>query len=86
MQNDRDTPSSCLFVSDLPTDVRDQKDLEALFAGCHGYENCRIRKDKNDNNVGFVDFQDMESASAARERLLGTDLRGHTIGEVNQLS
>eukprot|EP00752_Nemacystus_decipiens_P003836 g3529.t1 len=75
---DRDTPSSCLFVSDLPSDIT-EKELERLFAGCHGFECCRVRKDKNEHDVGFVDFWDTESATIAKDRFKGQDVRGHTI-------
>ncbi|CAM9107186.1 unnamed protein product [Scytosiphon promiscuus] len=75
---DRDTPSSCLFVSDLPSDVT-EKELERLFAGCHGFDSCRVRKDKNEHDVGFVDFCDTESASIAKDRFKGHDFRGHSI-------
>eukprot|EP00903_Cladosiphon_okamuranus_P006484 g6343.t1 len=75
---DRDTPSSCLFVSDLPSDIT-EKELERLFAGCHGFESCRVRKDKNEHDVGFVDFWDTESATNAKDRFKGQDVRGHTI-------
>eukprot|EP00904_Undaria_pinnatifida_P002986 jgi/Undpi1/12689/HiC_scaffold_6.g02357.m1 len=45
---DRESPSSCLFVSDLPSDIT-EKELERLFNGCHGFDSCRVRKDKNEH-------------------------------------
>ncbi|CAM9588562.1 unnamed protein product [Pylaiella littoralis] len=75
---DRDTPSSCLFVSDLPSDIT-EKELERLFAGCHGFDSCRVRKDKNEHDVGFVEFWDTESASIAKDRFNGHDVKGHSI-------
>ncbi|CAM9367759.1 unnamed protein product [Ascophyllum nodosum] len=75
---DRDAPISCLFVSDLPTDIT-EKDLEKLFAGCHGFDSCRLRKDKNEKDVGFVEFRDSESAEIAKDRFKGHILKGHSI-------
>ncbi|CAN0334494.1 unnamed protein product [Ectocarpus fasciculatus] len=76
---DRETPSHGLFVSDLPSDIT-EKELERLFAGCHGFESCRVRKDKNEHDVGFVDFLDTDSATIAKERFKGHVFRGHPIG------
>lgn len=63
-------PSSTLFIADLPPDF-EENDLVSLFMSMEGYQSSRIRKDKKNNSVGFVEFQDTHTASNARDALQG---------------
>ncbi|KAL6040666.1 nuclear speckle RNA-binding protein A-like [Balamuthia mandrillaris] len=59
--------SSTLFVADLPQDLQ-EPEFHSLFQGCEGFVGARLRRDRIDNIVGFVDFSDHECASIAKER------------------
>mmetsp|Transcript_16040 Transcript_16040/g.22296 ORF Transcript_16040/g.22296 Transcript_16040/m.22296 type:complete len:294 (+) Transcript_16040:226-1107(+) len=63
-------PSSTLFIADLPPDF-EENDLVSLFMSLEGYQSSRIRKDKKNNSVGFVEFLDAHTASMARDALQG---------------
>lgn len=62
--------SSTLFVADVPFNLEEQ-DFVAAFQACDGFVGARLRTDRNENVVGFVDFTDHESAAIARDRLQG---------------
>jgi len=65
--SDEETPTSTLFVADVPSHLQ-EREFSALFASCDGFLNARLRHDRNDNVVGFIDFEDSESASRAKDR------------------
>jgi RNA recognition motif-containing protein len=63
-------PSSTLFLPDLPAELP-ELDLQALFQSQEGFKSARIREDRNKNLVGFVEFEDSNFASRARDRFNG---------------
>lgn len=66
-----------LFVADIPIETG-EIDFRAIFSECDGFMSARLRKDRNDNTVGFVEFVDHESAAVARDRLSGHKFFCHT--------
>jgi len=62
-----DSNSSTLFVYDIPSHLQ-EKEFTNLFSSCDGFLGARLRQDRNDNIVGFVDFDEHSSAARARER------------------
>jgi len=70
--------SSTLFVADLPYELQ-EPDFINLFSTCEGFIAARIRHDKNDKPVGFVDFDSTANAAAAKERF-----QGHKFNEFDQ--
>jgi len=62
-----ETPSSTLFVSGLHQEMS-EGDFAQFFQGCEGVQGTRLRYDRNDNLVGFVDFDNDENAIAVRSR------------------
>jgi len=65
-----DADSSPLFVADIPFTVQEH-DFVALFQEQPEFVAGRLRVDKNANRVGFVDFETVQGAAMARERLQG---------------
>jgi len=70
--------SSTLFVADLPFELQ-EPDFINLFSTCEGFLGARIRHDKNDKPVGFVDFDSTANAASAKERF-----QGHKFNEFDQ--
>jgi len=62
--------ATTLFVADLPYDVSEQ-DFVMTFESAQGFKGARLRRDRNDNVVGFVDFIDHPSAQLALEQFQG---------------
>jgi len=71
--------SSTLFVADIPFEVNEQA-FTALFRNCEGFISARLRSDKNDNPVGFVDFLDHATATQTRDRFQGHKFPGSELG------
>jgi RNA recognition motif-containing protein len=71
--------SSTLFVAELPFELQ-EADFINLFNGCEGFLDARIRRDKNDKPVGFVDFDTSAHAVAARERFQGHKFSDFDVG------
>jgi RNA recognition motif-containing protein len=71
--------STTLFVADIPFDLQ-EPDFINLFSPCEGFIDARIRRDKNDKPVGFVDFDTVPHASAARERFQGHKFSEYDTG------
>jgi len=71
--------STTLFVADVPYDVNETT-FVTLFRNCDNFVSARLRTDKNDNPVGFIDFSDHSSAEAARERYQGHKFPGSDLG------
>jgi len=63
-------PSSTLFVADIPPGMTEET-LQSLFNQYEGYRGARLRYDRNDNPVGFADFESSQQASRAKESLQG---------------
>jgi len=66
----RSTPSTCLFLPELPADVGDGV-LERHFRGFTGFSNCRTRFDRNGKLVGFVEFETVDDAVRSRDSMQG---------------
>jgi len=62
-----ETPTNALFVASLPTQLT-EREFTNLFASSTGFVNARLLFDRNDNLVGIVEFEDVESATNAKER------------------
>jgi RNA recognition motif-containing protein len=71
--------SATLFVAEVPLEVT-EAEFRSTFGVCEGYRSARLRSDRNDNTVGFVEFNDRESAAAARERLEGFKFSSNDSG------
>eukprot|EP00276_Gloeochaete_wittrockiana_P012167 CAMPEP_0184370838 /NCGR_PEP_ID=MMETSP1089-20130417/163058_1 /TAXON_ID=38269 ORGANISM="Gloeochaete wittrockiana, Strain SAG46.84" /NCGR_SAMPLE_ID=MMETSP1089 /ASSEMBLY_ACC=CAM_ASM_000445 /LENGTH=381 /DNA_ID=CAMNT_0026713509 /DNA_START=32 /DNA_END=1177 /DNA_ORIENTATION=+ len=71
----KEQPSPTLFISNLPS-VFTEDLLARTFQRFSGYKGSRIRKDKNGLSVvvGFVDFENVESALHAKSCVKPTDL------------
>ena len=65
--------SSTLFIADLPFDLP-ESDFISLVSPCDGFVSARLRTDKNNNRVGFVEFVDETTAAAAKHQLQGHKL------------
>ena len=63
--------SSTLFVADLPFNVQ-EAEFVRLFEPLDGFISARLRQDKNERLVGFVEFDSHLTAARARERLQGS--------------
>jgi RNA recognition motif-containing protein len=63
-------PSRTLFISELPAGMQ-EADLFALFQKCEGFTTARVRTDRNNRLVGFVDFESAEVAVEAKEKYNG---------------
>jgi len=61
-------PCSTLFVADVPFNT-DETAFADLFRQCPGFITARLRPDKNDNRVGFVEFETPQQASNAKDQL-----------------
>eukprot|EP01088_Endostelium_zonatum_P007947 TRINITY_DN2043_c0_g1_i1.p1 TRINITY_DN2043_c0_g1~~TRINITY_DN2043_c0_g1_i1.p1 ORF type:complete len:283 (-),score=66.78 TRINITY_DN2043_c0_g1_i1:60-908(-) len=62
-----ETPSTTLFVSGLDPEMS-EGDFASLFQNCQGVNGTRIKFDKKDNLIGFVDFDSEENAVAIKNR------------------
>jgi RNA recognition motif-containing protein len=67
--------STTLFVADLPGDMQ-ESDLSDVFRHSRGYLTSRLRTDKSARVVGFVEFESVEDASAAKDMLDGQRVNG----------
>ena len=56
--------STTLFVSNIPAGM-DESEFEQIYTKYSGYQSCRVRKDKTNSIVGFVEFASHEQASRA---------------------
>jgi NADH:ubiquinone oxidoreductase subunit len=63
-----ETPSSTLFVADLPFGL-DEAQFAGVFRGTAGYLESRLRKDRNSNVIGYVEYDDAASAARVKESL-----------------
>jgi len=61
---------STLFVADLPRLLQGPQ-FTTLFSNCPGFKSARLRRDKNQNVVGFVEFTDSGFASKSKDSLQG---------------
>lgn len=68
--------SSSLFIADVPPHI-EEADFIACFQNLEGFLRARLRRDRNSNRVGFVDFHDHESAANALERFQGYKFDRH---------
>lgn len=59
--------STALFVAEIPLEVT-EAEFRSTFANEPGYISARLRRDRNENTVGFVEFSDHKSAAEAREQ------------------
>jgi len=66
MENEEAT-SSTLFVAEIPPQFT-EADFSKLFASCEGVLGTRLRHDRNDNLVGFVDFEDEDCSAKVKRR------------------
>jgi len=62
-----ETPSTTLFVSGLDPEMSED-DFASLFQNCQGVSGTRIKFDKKDNLIGFVDFDSEDNAVAIKNR------------------
>ncbi|PRP80407.1 hypothetical protein PROFUN_11953 [Planoprotostelium fungivorum] len=62
--------SSTLFLAELPFDIT-QEDLVSIFEVYDGFQSARIRKDKNNNLVAFLEFSDADAAATAKSNAQG---------------
>jgi RNA recognition motif-containing protein len=67
---DTTQPTNTLFIAEVPSSIN-EKDFVKIFQAQEGFKNARLRKDRNQNVVGFADFEDVESSSLALETLQG---------------
>eukprot|EP01092_Planopodium_desertum_P014108 TRINITY_DN7017_c0_g1_i1.p1 TRINITY_DN7017_c0_g1~~TRINITY_DN7017_c0_g1_i1.p1 ORF type:complete len:240 (+),score=27.66 TRINITY_DN7017_c0_g1_i1:37-756(+) len=65
-----DSSQTTLFVSEVPSDI-DEEGFIAIFSKAEGFSSARIREDRTDKTVGWVEFDDHESAAAAKEKFEG---------------
>jgi len=72
-------PSGTLFVAEVPFDLAEAAFVNAV-RNFEGFVGARLRNDKNENRVGFVDFTDPTSAAKAREKLQGYKFNANDIG------
>lgn len=77
--------STTLFVGDLPSDLH-ENDFLAAFKGFRGFVTARLRQDKNDRPVGFVDFEDHDAASRARDAMTDHRFSRNDRGIIIQFS
>jgi len=70
MDSNSHSGSSSLFIADVPPHL-EESEFIACFQNLDGFLRARLRRDRNNNRVGFVDFQDHESAASALERFQG---------------
>jgi len=68
--NSHSMETNTLFVADVPYTLQ-EGDFQALFQSCDGFVAARLRQDRNENVVGFVDFSDHVSAARAKDRFQG---------------
>jgi len=62
--------SSTLFVADIPYNIQ-ESEFVTIFQDQPEFITARLRVDKNQNRVGFVDFETASSAGMARDRFQG---------------
>ncbi|CAL2036696.1 unnamed protein product [Caenorhabditis brenneri] len=82
-QHDRENPppSKCLGVFNLSS-YTTEKDLRDVFGEFGEIDKCDLVYDRpsgNSRGFGFIYFNLLEDATAAREKLCNTDLDGHKI-------
>lgn len=59
--------STALFIAEIPLEVT-EAEFRSTFSSEPGYVSARLRRDRNENTVGFVEFSDHKSAAEAREQ------------------
>lgn len=59
-----------LFIGDIPPNA-DASIIENAFSGFPGFKTCRIRQDKFNNIVAFVQFASVTESTAAKDALTG---------------
>ena len=65
-----------LFIAELPQEPRlEQPELEAIFAQRSGFASCRLRTDRSNKMVAFVEFRSEGAAQSALEELQGHKIR-----------
>jgi len=69
--------SATLFVADIPYGVS-ELELSELFQAFAGFKNARLRKDRLSNTVGFIDFEDANTAAVAKDRLQNYQFQGRS--------
>eukprot|EP00953_Heterococcus_sp_UTEX-ZZ885_P031462 16507-Heterococcus_DN1.PRE.1 len=74
-----EAPSDTLFLGGLPPDVVSEE-LEKIFNNCVGFVSCRLRKDRNNSQVGFAEFTDDHAAGRAKIQYNHYDCRGYPLG------
>lgn len=67
--------SSTIFVADLPAGVQ-ESDLSLTFGNLVGYASSRLRVDRQNRVVGFVEFHSPADASAAMQQMDGRPVQG----------
>jgi len=65
-----DTPTSTLFVADLPFNIS-EAEVAAIFHNQKGFKSSKLRKDKNGSAIAFVEFEDIITAAQAKENCQG---------------
>jgi len=60
-----------LFVADVGIPLEKEDEFINLFQNTSGFIGGRLRRDRNDNVVGFAEYEDLESAVLAKNRLQG---------------
>jgi len=59
--------TTTLFVTDVPDNLPESEFVN-IFQNCDGFVTARLRADRNGNVVGFVEFEDQNSASIAKNK------------------
>jgi len=63
-------PSRTLFVAEIPPNITGQQ-FQDLFGVYSGFKDARLRRDKNNNMVGFVEFENESCAGLGKAALQG---------------
>jgi len=63
-------PSRTLFIADIPPTITESQ-FQELFSVYSGFKEARLRKDKNNNVVGFVEFENESCAGLGKAALQG---------------
>jgi len=61
-------PSKTLFIAEIPPHITEQQ-FQDLFSGYSGFKEARLRRDKNNNIVGFVEFENESCAGLGKAAL-----------------
>lgn len=63
-----ETPSNTLFISEVPADISEEE-FARIFETSAGVQGTRLKLDRNNRLVGFVDFDTEENAVAVKTRV-----------------